>query len=537
MTSEDPVSRSASNQRTLQTRAQLLHLMRLLGVAAHKAKSIEQMFETALHEICTHMGWPVGFGYIVQPPSRLQKFTAWYRSNPERYANLQSASEKIDFTNRDSLIGRALVTRKPVLFEDVNNDFFLRRHEAQAVGLKSCLAIPILVQNKPAAILEFFHREPLSLQHFELQSMESVASQIGWIIEQQREEKKLKALFDSAPDAEIVTDRIGSIVMANEQSVRLFGYSQEELLGQLIEILIPGESRKNHVQYRMDYVAAPHPRPMGSGMELAALRKDGTSVPVEVSLSPIALDDKELLIACAIRDISGRKELEQKVHEQERLADIGTLAAIFAHEVASPLDGISATVEVIKMEIPEHVGPLMSELSLEIRRLDSLLRQFRSLSGLANLKLTIVNFATIIRRVLEINASHWSRLGIRLITEVSGDLTMNADEYKLHQMILNVGRNAVEAMPNGGTLSIKAYGRGEQVLLVISDTGCGIPENLDIFRPFTTSKSQGVGLGLHIVRQIVFAHHGVITYKTVPSVGTTFEISLPKIQKDHGIPD
>ena len=536
MTSEDPVSQSAGNQHILQTRPQLLHLMRLLGVAAHKAKSIEQMFEIALHEICMHMGWPVGFGYIVQPPSRLQKFTAWYRSNPEWYANLQSASEKIDFRNPDSLIGRVLITRKPVLFEDINTDFFLRRHEAQAVGLKSCLAIPILVQNQPVAILEFFHSEPLSLQHFALQSMESIAAQIGWIVEQQREEKKLKALFDSAPDAEIVTDRSGSIVMANEQTIRLFGYSQEELLGQLIEILIPAERRKNHVQYRMDYVAVPRPRPMGSGMELAALRKDGTSIPVEVSLNPIALDE-ELLIACAIRDISGRKELEAKLREQERLADIGTLAAIFAHEVASPLDGISTTVQVIKMKSPEYVRPLISELSLEIRRLDSLLKQFRSLSGLANLKLTIVNLATTIRQILEINASHWSRLGVRLVTEVSGDLTLNADEDKLHEVILNLARNAVEAMPNGGTLSIKAYDRDDQVLLVISDTGCGIPEDIDIFRPFTTSKSQGVGLGLHIVRQIISAHHGVITYKTVPDVGTTFEISLPKTQKDHGLLD
>jgi PAS domain S-box-containing protein len=530
MTSGEPVSQSAANQSHFSgDTTPMLHLMRLLGVATHKAKSIEQMFKTALHEICTHMGWPVGFGYIVEPPSRLKKFTAWYRSNAECYANLQSASEKIDFKNRDSLIGRVLVTGKPVLFEDVNSDFFLRRHEAQAVGLKSCLAVPILVQNKPAAVLEFFHSQPLSLQHFALQSMESVASQIGWIIEQKREEKKLQALFDSAPDAELVTDRQGLIVMANEQSVKLFGYTREELLGQPIEVLVPAERRKNHVQYRMDYAAVPHPRPMGSGMELAALRKDGTSMPVEVSLSPIVLDD-ELLIACAIRDISARKEFEEKFRERERLADIGTMAAVFAHEVASPLDGISATVQVIEMEIPERVRPFISELSLEIRRLDSLLRQFRSLSGLANLKLTIVNLATIIRRVLEINASHWSHLGIRLVTEVSGDLTMNADEDKLHQMILNVGRNAVEAMPNGGTLSIKAYGRGDQVVLVISDTGCGIPDEIDIFRPFTTSKSQGAGLGLHIVRQIVSAHHGVIKYETVPGAGTAFEISLPKIQ-------
>jgi len=514
----------------------MIHLMRLLGVAAHNAKSIAEMFETALREICTHMGWPVGFGYIVEPPSRLQNFAAWYRSNPERYANLQHASEKIDFTDRDSLIGKVLSTGKAVLLEDVNTKSFLRRQEAQDAGLKSCLAVPVIVQNKPAAILEFFHNEPLSLQNFATESIESVASQIGLVIEQQREEKKLKALFDSAPDAEIVTDRTGLIVMVNEQTVRVFGYAQAELLGKPIEVLVPAERRENHIQYRMEYVSAPHPRPMGSGMELTALRKDGTSIAVEVSLSPIPLDD-ELLIACAIRDIRGRKELEEKLRERERLADIGTMAAIFAHEVASPLDGISATVQVIKMQLPQEVQPLISELSAEIRRLESLLNQFRSLSRLCDLKLTVVNLTTVIRRVLEINAAHWSSLGIRIITEVSGDLTLSADEEKLHQLILNLTRNAVEAMPTGGTLSIRAYSRDDEILLVISDTGCGIPEDIDIFQPFITSKSQGAGLGLHIVRQIISAHLGAMTYKTAPGAGTTFEVSLPKNQKRHGIRD
>lgn len=512
----------------------IIHLMQLLGVATHKAKSIEQMFETALSEICRHMGWPVGFGYIVEPPHRLRKLTAWFQSEPDRYANLQNASVKIDFTKSDSLIGKVLSTGKSVLFEALNNECFLRRREAEVAGLKSCLAVPVLVQNKPVAILEFFHSQPLPVQHFIVEAMEGIASYIGLFIEHQRKEKKLEALFDSAPDAEIVTDRSGVIAMANEQSVKLFGYPEGELLGQPIEFLVPAERRMDHIQHRLNYVAASHPRPMGSGMELTALRKDGTSIPVEVSLSPISLEH-ELLIACAIRDISARKELEEKLRGKERLADIGTMAAIFAHEVASPLHGISATVEVIKMEIPENVRPLISELSLEIRRLESLLNQFRSLSGLANLNLKLVNLAAIIRRVLEINAAHWSHLSIRIVTDVSGGLTLRADEEKLHQMILNLARNAVDAMPNGGTLSVNAFCRDDQAVLVISDTGCGIPEDIDIFQPFMSSKLQGAGLGLHIVRQIVYAHLGVLTYRSARGRGTTFEISLPRNQRTRGI--
>lgn len=509
----------------------MIHLMRLLGVATHNAKNIEQMFETALAEICTHMGWPVGFAYIVEPPHRLQTLTAWCRLNPERYANLQCVSAQIDFAKEDSLIGKVLTTQKAVLFADINNECFLRRREALDAGLKSCLAVPVLVQNKPAAILEFFDSEAVPVQDFVLASMEAIASYLGLMIEQKRVEKKLEALFDSAPDAQIVTDGSGRIVMANEQSVKLFGYKQEELLGQPIEVLVPPERRAKHIQYRLSYVAAPHPRPMGSGMELTALRKDGTSFPVEVSLSPIRLEE-ELLIASAIRDISARKKLEETLRERERLADTGIIAAIFAHEIASPLDGISTTVQLIEMRLPAQFQPLISELSTEIRRLESLLNQFRSLSRLSDLKPGMVNLADVIRRVLEINAPHWNSRGIRIVTQVSGDLTLSADEEKLHQMILNLGRNAVEAMPGGGTLSITAYRRDDEIVLEISDTGCGIPEGIDVFQPFTTSKSQGTGLGLHVVRQIVFSHRGAISYRTDRGAGTTFDVRLPK-SREH----
>lgn len=284
----------------------MIRLIHKLGVAAYNAKNIEQMFETVLAEICTHMGWPVGFGYVVDPPYRLQALTSWCRCNPERYADLMRVSAEIDFAKEDSLIGKVLKTGKAQFCADIDNPAFLRRRKAVEAGLKSCLAAPVLVQDKPIAIVEFFHDRSEPVQQFVVESIESVASYLGFVIERKRVEEKLKALFDSAPDAEIVTDGSGVIVMANEQSVRLFGYEREELLGQPIELLVPAERRNPHRQHRAHYIAAPHTRPMGSGMELAALCKDGTPIPVEVSLSPIALE-KELLIASAIRDISARR--------------------------------------------------------------------------------------------------------------------------------------------------------------------------------------------------------------------------------------
>src|SRR5436309_15990587 len=109
---------------------------------------------------------------------------------------------------------------------------------------------------------------------------------------------------------------------------------------------------------------------------------------------------------------------------------------------------------------------------------------------------------------------------------------ITADHEKLKQVLLNLCKNAAEAMPQGGTLTVRAHNSGDWVRLEVSDTGVGIPAGVDIFEPFTTTKPQGSGLGLTIVRQIVAAHRGTLTYHSVPGQGTTFTLVLPISQPE-----
>ena len=368
-------------------------------------------------------------------------------------------------------------------------EHFLRKEAARKAGLKSYLAIPVIVHKQPAAILEFFHLESIKSQDSVLEVMEVVAAYLSQVIEQKRLEKKLKALFDSAPDAQIVTDMLGTIVMANRQTTKLFGYSQEELLGHAVEILLPADLRSQHIQHRAGYIAAPHARPMGTGMELKGLRKDQTEVPVEVSLSPIELEGGSL-IAAAMRDVRERKELEEKLRAKERLAEMGMTAAIFVHELANPLNGISTTAHFIKEMIPADGQDLIANIIIETDRLKLLLDQFRSLSRLSDLKLSSIEFRTLIDHVVKINSHYWLERDIRTVTDFSGDLTLNGDAGKLQQAILNLTGNAVESMPDGGTLTLRAYGTHEEVIFEVTDTGPGIPEGIDVFALFTTTKSQ-----------------------------------------------
>jgi protein-histidine pros-kinase len=487
------------------------------------------MFEIALTEICRQLGWPVGCAYVVGTPGRLHGIAS-YSSDDARFEPFWRATAAIDFSEDTGFLGPVLKKGTTTFLPDVRDeDGFLRKNAAAQAGLKSWLAIPVIVQNQPAAIIEFFYVERIEARDSVLEIMDVIAAYLSHVIERKRAEKKLQALFDSAPDAQIVTDTLGMIVMANRQTERLFAYSQETLLGQPVEVLIPTELRAGHIQHRAQYAAAPHARPMGIGMELTALAADGSGIPVEVSLSPVELDEG-LLIASAIRDVRERKKLEAKLREKERLAEMGSMAAIFAHEIANPLNGISCNAQFIKSSLPAEYHGLIDDLSADIGRLESLLNQFRSLSSLENLKLARVEFTTLIERVVNNNARYWSELGVRIITEYTRNLTVQADADRLHQVILNLSKNAIESMTGGGTLIVRTYATSEDAIFEISDSGPGIPEGVDVFDLFTTTKPKGNGMGLYIARQIVSAHHGTITYSTEQGKGTTFRVRLP-IQK------
>jgi PAS domain S-box-containing protein len=510
-------------------RARGIHLMHLIGLSANNVMDIREMFQIALTEVCTTLRWPVGIAYIVEPPGRLHGITAWYSSDPERYETLRRATASMEFSLKESIIGEVLRKRTTVFISNLDSEErFLRKDPVQQASLKSCLAIPIIVHKQVAAILEFFHIESIEPEATVLTVMDVIAAHLGQVIEQKRTEKKLQALFDSAPDAQIVTDTLGKIVMANRQTANVFGYAQELLVGQPVEILVPPNVRPEHIQHRASYVAAPHGRPMGIGMELTALCKDGSEIPVEVSLSPVELDDG-LLIASAIRDVRERRKLERKLREKERLAEMGTIAAIFAHEFANPLNGLSSNAQLLTKRLPAEYQDLIKNLSAEIFRLESLLNQFRSFSRLGELKLAAVDLRRLLDRMVKINSPYWSELGIRVVTEFPRSLLLvQGDEDRLHQMILNLSRNAVEAMPDGGRLMLTMHNSGDNVVLEVSDTGLGIAEGVDVFQLFTTTKTQGTGIGLYIARQIVSAHSGSITYVSEQRKGTTFRVTLPK---------
>jgi len=234
------------------------------------------------------------------------------------------------------------------------------------------------------------------------------------------------------------------------------------------------------------------------------------------------------------QEMAEHQRAEEQLRRSERLAAIGTTVAKLAHEIGNPLNGMSTSLQLLERYLAQGkatddlLAEIVQDLHSEIHRLQSLLQDLRIFHRPQLLSLRPTNLAVMAAEILRTQASHYIELGIRLEQSLPVELpSVRADSDKLAQVLLNLYKNAVEAMPEGGVLTIRGTYTEEQVRLEVEDTGIGIPEKVDIFEPFVSNKSEGTGLGLAIVKQIVEAHGGTLTYKSAPGQGTTMALTLP----------
>jgi len=382
-------------------------------------------------------------------------------------------------------------------------------------------------------------------------------------------DRRFLGLLEAAPDAMVCVADDGRIAQVNAQAERLFGYHREELVGQQVEVLVPDLMRGVHRGHRAGYVADPRPRPMGTGLELAGRRRDGSTFPAEISLS--AIDTGEgIVVTAAVRDVSERQaiqaererlrthaergRMERQLQQSQRLESLGQLAGGVAHDFNNLLGVISSYAAFVAEEA-ERQGP--GEAWAAVRAdIEQVLRAADRAAGLTHQLLSFARREVVQPRVLNLNETVASveqllrrTLGehVELMTVLPGDLCLVlADPGQIEQVLVNLAVNARDAMPGGGKLTIEtantevdeAYAAdraepapGHYVAVKVSDTGTGMPaEVIDrAFEPFysTKPKGEGSGLGLATVYGIMTQAGGSTRIYSEPGIGTTVSLLLP----------
>ena len=349
------------------------------------------------------------------------------------------------------------------------------------------------------------------------------------LVEETRRKQTQRLLL--SPDAILIRRfTSGRIVFWNRGAHKLYGWTKKKAMGTLVYSLLETELPESprHIKAQL--------RRHGcwSG-ELVQTRKDGRRIIVESHWSlRQSLNRGPMEIVEINYNLTDKKPSGQKALESERLARMGTMAAVFAHEVANPLTGLFASLQFAAsdLERKQFDIPVLRDTvkgaMREVERLSSLLNEFRSLALPQTLDLKLTDLERIIQEILAVENTAYRSAGITVKFDFEKGLPAIAlDAAKMKQAILNLCKNAVEAMREGGCLGVKAYRTRGMVVLEIADNGIGVPKGVNIFELFKTTKPSGSGLGLPIVQQIVSAHNGTIHYTTDAGHGTTFTVRLP----------
>ncbi len=383
------------------------------------------------------------------------------------------------------------------------------------------------------AILEAdFDEDRRCVRHFG--AIQDITEQRRSIDALRRRDAVLGELIATTQDAVVFVDAREGIVEFNAAAERVFGYTKSEVLGKNVAVLMPEPHASAHHGYVERYERTGEARAVGRVRTVTGRRKDGTLFPIELSVAALRADP-DVPYAAFIRDTTEKTELQARAIEKERLSAVGMAAAAFAHEVGNPLNNMYLHAQTLdrrlqRLNAGERAQADVKSVLEQTRRLNTLLDEFRMFYRRDHSPLRATDVRELLRTVIEFEtiAAQQRRVQIRehyapTVPPVHG----NPD--KLSQVFVNLSKNAIEAMPDGGVLTIRvAVGGPDRVRIEITDTGVGIEPDVDVFEPFRTTKRDGTGLGLAIVRQIVEAHGGEISHTTEPGRGTTFCVLLPK---------
>lgn len=348
-------------------------------------------------------------------------------------------------------------------------------------------------------------------------------------------ESKFLALVQAAHDAIVITDAAGEIKLWNRGASQIFGFEPYEIVGQPINSLAAQKCRKHRIG-ALSRLLKRRENSHGKTVEFLALTKDGQTISVELSLNEVWYQEQVHFIAI-MRDVTERNKMETFLRKSDKLTAVGQLAAGVAHEIRNPLTSLKGFLQLMASEnkTQHRYIQIMSD---ELRRIELIVSELLVLAKPQVARFSERDLQSKLTDVTTLLSAQAMMSNVEIILELEPNLPpIRCEQNQIKQVFINLIRNAIEAMPEGGRVFVKGRRIGDSVEVQVMDEGSGIPPELirRLGDPFYTTKENGTGLGLMVSHKIIAAHQGTLNIESEVGQGTTVTVTLPIPTKTAGI--
>lgn len=362
----------------------------------------------------------------------------------------------------------------------------------------------------------------------------------------------LRSILDTVPEALIVIDVDGRILLFSKTAEEMFGYCAHEVIGRNVSMLMPSPDREEHDGHMQRYRSQGGSRVIGSKRRVHGLRKDGTIFPHSLRIGE-AFGGGQRMFAGFLQDLTEKEATEARLEELQRelahiarVSEMGTLATSIAHELNQPLMAIGNIVQTsaellrrAETDSIEKVADALEQAGHEALRAGEIVKRLRSFVARGEIERTLEDPRTLAHDAIALGTAGTRHRNIQRSVTVGPELEhVFVDRVQIQQVLLNLMRNAVDAIERDGEVNVAIACDGSAVRFTVTDSGPGVPpERIErLFEPFSTTKQDGMGMGLAICRTIIEAHGGRIWYDPDLAEGAGFVFTVPcfREEDDHG---